>query len=314
MLPPTTLGELGGNGGSTSGATGSAAEVAELCRLAEDAGAESLWAVDHLFWPHPMAEAFTTLAVASSATTTCTLGTCVLQLPLRRPAAVAKQATALQLLSGGRFVLGLGIGIHRGEYDRAGVDFGRRGRLMDLGIAEVHRAWDPNPEPRSDYVQQPGSPRVPVWIGGSSVAARRRAAATGDGWVPLFLTPDEYEGALSELRQETVEAGRDPDAVEPAVVVFACVGDDEGAGERGERWLSNLYRLPPKAFRRHLVSGPAERCAAALKRYSVAGARHVVVMVAGSPALEHFVALRQAFAASFAPSTAPAPALVGAPA
>jgi alkanesulfonate monooxygenase SsuD/methylene tetrahydromethanopterin reductase-like flavin-dependent oxidoreductase (luciferase family) len=297
---------LGKDASSTYGTTGSASEVAELCRLAEGAGAESLWAVDHLFWPQPMAEAFTTLAVAAAVTTRTTLGTCVLQLPLRRPAAVAKQAMALQLLSEGRFVLGLGIGIHRGEYDRAGVDFGRRGRLMDQGIAELRNAWDLHPEPPSDYVQEPASTGVPLWIGGSSVAARRRAAAAGDGWIPLFLTPDEYQSALSELRRETVGAGRASDDVEPAVVVFVCVGEDEDVAEQGARWLSNLYGLPPKAFRRHLVSGTAERCAAALSRYADAGARHLVVMVAGSPALEHFVPLRQAFAA------APVPALAGA--
>ena len=115
--------------------------MAELCRRAEATGADSLWAVDHLFWPHPMGESLTTLAVAAGATSRATLGTCVLQLPLRRPAAVAKQATALQLLSGGRFVLGLGVGIHEGEYGRAGVDYHRRGRLMDLGIAELRAAW-----------------------------------------------------------------------------------------------------------------------------------------------------------------------------
>jgi alkanesulfonate monooxygenase SsuD/methylene tetrahydromethanopterin reductase-like flavin-dependent oxidoreductase (luciferase family) len=308
LLPPTTQGELRENGSSTSGTTGSAAEVAELCRRAEAAGADSLWAVDHLFWPHPMGEAFTTLAVAAATTTRPTLGTCVLQLPLRRSAAVAKQATALQLLSEGRFVLGLGIGIHRGEYERAGVDFGRRGQFMDEGIAELRRAWDVCPSPPSDYVQEPASAGVPVWVGGSSARARQRAAAVGDGWIPLFLTPGEYETALTELRRETDEAGRDPAAVEPAVVVFVCVGEDDGAGERGARWLSNLYRLPPKAFRRHLVSGPAERCAAALTRYADAGARHLVVMVAGSPALEHFVPLRRAFSAL----PALAPALAGA--
>ena len=131
ILPPTTQGELPSSGGSTSCTTYSAPEVSELCRQVEDSGADSLWAVDHLFWPHPIGEPLTTLAVASVATTRPMLGTCVLQLPLRRPAAIAKQATALQLLSGGRFVLGVGVGVHEGEYERAGTEYHRRGRLMD---------------------------------------------------------------------------------------------------------------------------------------------------------------------------------------
>ncbi|HSZ35582.1 MAG TPA: LLM class flavin-dependent oxidoreductase [Acidimicrobiales bacterium] len=275
--------------------TDSAAEVAELCRRAEATGAASLWAVDHLFWPHPIAEPLTTLAVAATATSRPLLGTCVLQLPLRRPAAVAKQANALQLLSGGRFVLGVGVGIHEGEYQRAETDFHRRGRLMDEGVAAVRTAWAPDAS--SDYVMRPSSAPVPVWFGGQSDAARQRAARTGDGWIPLFLTPDDYAAALAQLRRETEQAGRDPDAVEPGVVVFACVGDD-GAPARGAQWLSDLYRLPPKAFARHLAAGAPDVCAERLRHYAEAGARHIVVMVAGSPAVEHFRQLQSAFAPS----------------
>jgi alkanesulfonate monooxygenase SsuD/methylene tetrahydromethanopterin reductase-like flavin-dependent oxidoreductase (luciferase family) len=117
----------------------------------------------------------------------------------------------------------------------------------------------------------------------------------GDGWVPLFLTAEEYGPALKELRRETAEAGRDPDSVEAGVVVFACVGDGDADPERGAAWLSNLYRLPAKAFRRHLVAGTAESCAAALRRFADNGARHILIMVAGSPAVEHFGLLRAAF-------------------
>jgi probable F420-dependent oxidoreductase len=281
--------------------TGSATELSELCRLAEATGADSLWAVDHLFWPHPMNESLTTLAVAATATQRPLLGTCVLQLPLRHPAAVAKQATALQRLSGGRFVLGVGVGIHEGEYSQAGVDYHRRGRLMDEGLAAVRAAWATARDGGdggagdSDYVQEPASAAVPLWVGGASDAARRRAAAVGDGWVPLFLTADDYEVALKTLRSETEAAGRDPEAVEASVVVFACVGDDAEAPSRGADWLSRLYRLPPKAFKRHLVAGSPERCAEGLRAFADAGARHIVVMVAGSPALEHFELLRAAY-------------------
>jgi alkanesulfonate monooxygenase SsuD/methylene tetrahydromethanopterin reductase-like flavin-dependent oxidoreductase (luciferase family) len=264
--------------------------------------------VDHLYWPHPIGEAFTTLAVAAVATTRPRLGTCILQLPLRPSSAVAKQATALQLLSGGRFVLGLGVGSHEPEYVRAGVDYHRRGELMDDGVAGLRRAWAGPEERSADYVQEPASAPIPLWFGGSSAAARKRAAAVGDGWVPLFLAPDEYGAALAALRRETAEAGRDPEAVQAGVVVFACVGDDHQAPARGARWLSELYRLPPKAFQRHLVAGSPENCAKALGRYEEAGARHILVMVAGSPAVEHFGLLRAAFVGEHRPALAGVPA------
>lgn len=308
ILPATTQGELGSTKGNTPGTTlgtrHGAHALTDLCRRAEQVGADSLWAVDHLYWPHPIAEPVTTLAVAAAVTAAPTLGTCVLQLPLRTPDAVAKQATALQLLSGGRFVLGIGVGSHEAEYRRAGADYHRRGLLMDDGVAALRRAWgsagtsdgtDDGGGTNDDYRQLPPSPDVPLWFGGSSAAARRRAAALGDGWIPLFVAADEYGEALRALREETEQAGRPPDAVEPGVVVFACVGDDAEAPENGAAWLSHLYRLPPKAFQRHLVAGSPETCAASLERYADAGARHIVVMVAGSPAVEHFALLRAAF-------------------
>jgi alkanesulfonate monooxygenase SsuD/methylene tetrahydromethanopterin reductase-like flavin-dependent oxidoreductase (luciferase family) len=252
--------------------------------------------VDHLFWPHPIDEPMTTLAVAATATTRTRLGTCVLQLPLRQPAVVAKQATALQRLAAGRFVLGLGVGSHPEEYRRAGADFGGRGAAMDDALVRLHDAWS---SPGAfDYLQEPRATPIPLWFGGSSRAAIRRTARLGDGWIPVFVTPEEYATSLAALRDETGVAGRSPDAVEPAVVVFACVGEDAEAPAQGAAWLSELYRIPAKAFRRHLVAGTPESCATQLCRYEEAGARHIVVMVAGAPALDHFTLLRQAFAAA----------------
>jgi alkanesulfonate monooxygenase SsuD/methylene tetrahydromethanopterin reductase-like flavin-dependent oxidoreductase (luciferase family) len=297
ILPATLQEELPDKIGSTSGSTPcTAPHLAELCQRAEATGTDSLWAVDHLFWPHPINECLTTLAIAAAATRGPTLGSCVLQLPLRHPAAVAKQATALQHLSGGRFTLGVGVGSHAAEYARAGVDYHRRGELMDEGIAAMRAAWNPaGSDVAAGYVQEPASPRVPLWIGGSSVAARRRAARVGDGWAPLFLTPDDYGPALDALRQETEQNGRDPEAVEPAVVVFARVGSDDEAPRRGARWLSAMYGVPAKAFERHLVAGDPQTCAAALGHYVEAGARHLIVMVAATGAVQHFGLLRSAF-------------------
>ena len=178
---------------------------------------------------------------------------------------------------------------------------------MDEGVAGLRRAWaGPRGGPPTTCRSRHRRP-VPLWFGGSSDAARRRAAAVGDGWVPLFVAPDEYEAALAALRRETAEAGRDPEAVQAGVVVFACIGDDDQAPVQGAQWLSELYRLPPKAFQRHLVAGSPETCATALARYADAGARHILVMVAGSPAVEHFGLLRAAFAGEHLPALAGVP-------
>lgn len=265
--------------------------LARDCAQAEQAGAGALWAVDHLFWPGPMIECLTAVTVAAAATSRAALGPCVLQLPLRHPAAVAKQVGSLQALSGGRVVLGVGAGSHPGEYEAAGVDYRRRAELLDDGIDALRSAWD-----RTDptYRQRPEHARVPVWIGGASTAARRRAARRGDGWIPLFVPADAYGPSLQALRDDVEAAGRDPSAVTAAVVVMVAVGGSSDTAERGCRWLSSLYGIPPSSFRRHLVAGPPGACAEAVDAYHRAGADHVAVMITDDRCVEQFTALADA--------------------
>jgi len=299
--------------GSTLGTTGA---IGELCRQAERAGATALWAVDHLYWPNPMLECLTTLAVAATATSTAAIGTCVLQLPLRSAGAVAKQATALQLLSGDRFVLGVGVGSHRGEYEMAGVDFAERGRTMDLQLTAVRAAWAGDADPGAAYSQRPVSTPVPVWIGGASAPALDRAARSGDGWIPMFLAPTAFGERLQDLRHRVEAAGRPSGAVMPAVVAMVSVGDDGREAERGSRWLSRLYSLPPKAFGRHLIAGSAAQCADAVLGYYAAGAEHVAVMITDDRPLEQFAALTAELTGSTGrppPGRRPASDLAGTP-
>ena len=274
--------------------------MTETSREAEARGAGALWATDHLFWGVPALECMTVATLAATATRRATVGTGVLQLPLRAPAAVAKQASSLQLLSGGRFVLGVGVGSHGREYALADADFSDRGRRLDAGIAAVRQAWaaaDPA------YRMEPTFP-APIWIGGSSTAALRRAATAGEGWIPLFVDPTTMSDAVVELRYATAAAGRDPTAVVPGVVAVVSVGPDtDHAAARGTAWLSALYGIPAKAFGRHLVAGPPDRCADTLGRYIRAGVAHAAVMVAGDDPLDQFAAL----AASFLDRHAPAP-------
>ncbi len=283
---------------------GTTSWVCELAAGAEEAGAGGVWAPDHLFWRRPAPECLTSLAVAAAVTRRVHLGACVLQLPLRSPAAVAKQAAALQTLSGGRFVLGVGSGSHAPEYALAGVSFRDRGPLLDAGIAALRSAWGTAEQP-GGYRLEPAAP-VPVWIGGSSTAALRRAATVGDGWVPLFVGPERFADSLGSLREIAASAGRDPGAVMPAVVMVASVGDDPTrARAEGTSWLSSLYGIPAKAFDRHLVAGTSDDCAAEVGRYVDAGAAHVIVLLATDDALEQFRALAAAYG-RLAPPARPA--------
>lgn len=272
-----------------------------IARDAERNGAEALWVCDHLFWHRPLLECTVALTLAALATERAMIGSCVIQLPLRQPAVVAKQASSLQILSRGRLVLGVGVGSHPGEYDQADRSYGSRGKDLDLGIDELRRSWasgaavtvgDPDGSAADRYRQLPAPSPVPVWVGGSSEAALVRAATRGDGWMPLFLDVEQYRDAIYRLRTAQAEAGREPEAVCASMVVFVSVHDNiEAAHARGTQWMSTLYGLPPKAFSRHLVAGSAEAVADRLEEYHKAGAQHVVVYVTSDHPIDQFASI-----------------------
>ncbi len=282
------------------------ADLAAVCTGAEELGADALWACDHLFWHGPSLECVVALTVAATATTRASLGTCVVQLPLRRAAEVAKQAATIQALSKGRFILGVGVGSHAGEYEQTGVDYASRGRTLDAGIEELRRSWasgegahrgdtKPGADSAERYRQLPGTAPVPVWVGGGSEAALRRAASLADGWMPLFLTPDEYRSAVERLGKEAGRAGRRAEDVTRAMVLFVSIDDDTERGrDRGTGWMSSLYGIPARAFERHLVSGTAAEVAAVVSEYRDAGAEHVAVYVTADEPLDQFERLTTA--------------------
>lgn len=326
-----TLPQGGGNGPT-------ARSLGQLCRDAEQAGASALWACDHVFWHGPVVECMTSLAIAAASTERATVGSCVLQLPLRDCVLAAKQAASLQHLSGGRLVLGLGVGSHPGEYEAAGADYHRRGHQLDLDVATLRALWargvdsgtaddrgdaregsacEPSEQANDSdgpgpYHQLPAGIDVPIWFGGSSAASMARTAAVGDGWLPLFVAPDQYPGALADLRQRCEAGGRDPASVVPATVAFVSVAGStasvDAARDSGTQWMSSLYRVPAKAFTRHLVCGTARDCAHTLSRWLDAGADHLAVFVTTDDPLVPFEDLSAELHHLLEPSGAPGPA------
>ena len=261
---------------------------------AESAGAAALWACDHLFWHGPSIECLTALAFAAAGTERCIVGSGVLQLPLRSAPAVAKAAASLEALSGGRMVLGLGVGQHDGEYEAAGVDYRSRGRALDRAIPELRRIWG-RTEGRYPQLPSPGS--IPLWIGGSSERARRRAATLGEGWMPLFIPPKRLREQFDRLGEDTEEAGRPAEAVARALMVFLAVGGDNDAADRGARWMASLYGLPAERLMPHLIAGEAARCADSLLSINADGADHIALFVADDEPLGHFEQVTEALSA-----------------
>ena len=143
-------------------------------------------------YPAPFYEPFTTLAWLAGQTRDISLGTTVLVVPYRHPLLMARMAANLSDLSGGRLVLGVGVGWAEQEFAALGVPFRQRGRLTDDYLDAMRGAW----QDQGDY--QAGS--IPLWIGGNSDAALRRAVRIGDAWHPLRFTPDWIGPAAARLR------------------------------------------------------------------------------------------------------------------
>jgi probable F420-dependent oxidoreductase len=163
-------------------------------------------------------DAGSTLAFVAGATTRIHLLSHVLVLPYRHPLVVAKQWSTLDHLSGGRVILGVGSGHLKPEFRILGADYDRRGRVTDECLRAVAAAWedevagfDGGTVAFRDVMVAPRAaqrPRPPIWVGGNSRAAVRRAARLADGWVPFDVTPDAFGAAVRAARALRAEAGR----------------------------------------------------------------------------------------------------------
>ena len=257
-----------------------AGAVRAFAAAAENLGFDYLVALDHVLGAHPrnrpewtgpydhthmVHEPFVLFGYLAGVTQTIELITSVIILPQRQTVLVAKQAAAIDVLSGGRFRLGVGIGWNEPEYEALGENFRDRGSRVEEQIEVLrklftedlvtfegkwHRITDAglNPMP----VQRP----IPIWMGGGSAnsvrtstdtetATRRggnepvmrRIARLGDGWFPQFAATEEGRDQIEQMRGYVRDAGRDPDAfvIEGRIAMTAHQGEDEWAEAFG-RW------------------------------------------------------------------------------
>ncbi|MDQ0831639.1 putative F420-dependent oxidoreductase [Streptomyces achromogenes] len=201
------------------------ADLVEIARAADRAGFAYVAACDHVAIPRRLAEAMSTvwydpvatLAHLAAVTTRVRLLSHVAVVGLRHPLVTAKQYATLDHLSGGRLVLGVGAGHVREEFEALGADFERRGTVLDETIDALRAALGPDEFPSHhgktyDFEglgqrPRPAQARVPVWVGGSSPAAVRRAALRGDGWLPQGDPRDRLPAQIERIRRLRAEAG-----------------------------------------------------------------------------------------------------------
>jgi len=260
---------------------------ANVARLVEARGFDSLWAGDHIAFEHPILDVTVALSVFAAVTSRVTIGAAILLLPLRPPALVAKAFTSLAYLSSGRVVLGIGVGGEGAkDFDAVGVPVTERGARADDAMLALRELFARSPASFDgrftrfeDVAIEPRGDTPPLWVGGRATAALRRAGRLGDGWIPIWVSPERYVESWSEVRRHAEAAGRDPEAIEPAVALPAVVDDDgERARLEAREALSLRYgtEFSPHAIERYCVAGTVEECSARIQAYAEVGVRHVV--------------------------------------
>jgi len=175
----------------------------DACNVTDHPAPETAWLHAN---GHDALDPFTALAFAAAKSTTLRLHTYIVVLPYRNPFLTAKAAATLQVLSGGRLTMGVGAGYQKGEFDALGVDFHKRGALMDDALETIRMAWaggvvakrGPNYNAPGNEPRPAPDPAPLIWVGGGSDKAIERAARFGDGWNPFLAVP-----TMSKLNRET---------------------------------------------------------------------------------------------------------------
>ncbi len=217
------------------------------------------------------------------------LGAGVVLLPLRHPSLIAKQAASLDYLSGGRLLLGLGVGGEGArDFEAAGVPLAERGDRADEGLVALRALLTERPASFRGHFYafsgvsiEPAAAREggpPLLVGGRSEAAIRRAGTLADGWIPYMISPRRYAAGIEAVADHARNAGRDPATFQHVLVLFAHV-DDDGERARSEA-IGHLSERYGMQFERHHVEhlcvvGTPEECAKRVAAYRDAGVEHI---------------------------------------
>lgn len=272
----------------------------DFARSAEQRGYSHLWAGDHYLWNVGILSPMTTLAAVAAVTNDIRLGTGVYLLNLRHPSVTAKDIASVDVISDGRLILGIGIGgDNPEEYRVMGMEPSERGRQLEENLAAVESLLNQEGVAfTGDHVQVPAfrmdpapiQKPVPVWVGGRAQVVVERAARSGQGWFPVWVSPGRIASSWDTIEQ--IRGSRD--GFDVALNIFATVSSSkEAAGEAMGRHLGNAYNLPFDAFERYSAYGTAADLVETLTPYLEAGVTDLVLNIAGPGIDEQLVQIAE---------------------
>ena len=274
-----------------------AEDTARQARWMEELGYEYFSAGEHYMRgspPGPSEASLPLLGVAAGATEKIRLLSSILLAPFYQPLVLARLTASLDIASGGRFILGVGVGgEYPEEFEAAGLNVKQRGRRTNECLEVVRQLWTGeavtyqgrhfslegasiNPPP----TQRPGPP---VWVSGRRDAAMVRAATYGDGWMPYFYNPQRYRDSVAKITAYAESLEKDMANFQWACFPYITIyPTEEEAANVAARQLGGQYLYSGdfiNIVRDYCLLGPVERCIARLQEFIDAGARHIIFSV-----------------------------------
>jgi probable F420-dependent oxidoreductase len=270
--------------------------IAEFARRAEALGYDYLGCGEHMMFHGPIGNSLIGLSVAAGVTTRIKLMSSVVLLPLYNPVVLAKLTSVLDVASGGRFHMGIGVGGEfPKEFEACGIPVKQRGSRANEALEVITRLWtEQNVTFEGTYSRFTGvtlspppvqEPHPPIWVAGRKDPAMRRAARYGDGWFPYMYTPEMLHESVGKIRRFRKDVGRDASDVRTGLFIFASISANREEAVRqaaellGRNYAQDFSRIVGK----YTLSGTPQDCRKRLREYVDAGARTVMITWACKP-------------------------------
>ncbi|MFQ5933711.1 MAG: LLM class flavin-dependent oxidoreductase [Dehalococcoidia bacterium] len=269
-------------------------DLVRYTKKVEELGFDSLWVTENISSDAPALECFIALSFMAANTSRLTIGTSVLLLPLRNPVLVAQTVNSLDILSGGRLVLGVGVGDVNSEHEAYGGVISERGSRCDESLELMKRLWTESPVTfhgrhytLNDYVLLPRpvqKPHPPIWVGGHAESVLRRAGQWADGYIPVGMSPERCVGLFEKVESYARSYGRSPSSIARTFHGYLCLSDSREESARiTSRVLTKRYGPTEVSADIPALFGTPEECRKTLREYIEIGVTHFVFNMTCQP-------------------------------